>query len=68
MPKEPLHSIRIDADLWAAARERAAAEGVAVSAVIRCALQVFVHGPDAGHQVAILERLGLDPADALDPR
>lgn len=68
MPKEPLHSVRIAEELWTAARAKAADEGVAVSAVIRCALQVYTGVERCPHETALLERLGIDPADALDPR
>lgn len=68
MPKEPLHSIRIADDLWAAARAKADDDGVAVSAVIRCALRVYTGAERCPHEVALLDRLGIDAADALDPR
>lgn len=41
-PRTPLRSIRIDDDLWSAARAAADREGTTVSEVVRAALREYV--------------------------
>lgn len=41
-PKTPLHSFRVDDELWEAAKQTAAANGEALSEVLRTSLQRYV--------------------------
>jgi hypothetical protein len=41
-PKTPLHSFRVDTDLWNAARDKARAEGTTIAEVLRAALANYV--------------------------
>lgn len=41
-PKTPLHSFRVDTDLWNAAKEKAQAEGTTIAAILRRALERYV--------------------------
>jgi predicted DNA binding CopG/RHH family protein len=41
-PENPTRPVRVEDDLWAAAKAKAAAEGTTVSAVIRKALERYV--------------------------
>lgn len=41
----PLHSIRIDDELWAALTARAAADGASASDVIRAAVTAYLNHP-----------------------
>lgn len=62
-PKTPLHSFRVDDELWEAAKAAAEANGEALSDVLRAALQRYVrrhsgtsstppaHPGPAGHKV-----------------
>ena len=44
MTRQPLRSVRIPDDVWAACRERAAREGTTVSAIILRALTRYARG------------------------
>ena len=44
-PKTPTRTIRVNADLWAAVKEKAAIEGRTVTDVIINALKRYVSGP-----------------------
>ncbi|HTR94666.1 MAG TPA: hypothetical protein VMI73_23285 [Trebonia sp.] len=44
-PKTPVHSIRVDGDLWSRAQEKAAAEGRTLTAVIAAYLKRYVSTP-----------------------
>jgi hypothetical protein len=41
MPETPFHTIRCDDELWAAARDKARAEGTTLTAVIVLALTAY---------------------------
>lgn len=41
-PKTPLHSFRVDTELWNAAKERARANGETIADVLRAALIRYV--------------------------
>lgn len=60
-PKTVAHTVRVDADLWAAARAEAARNGQTLSAVIRQALLNYLL-PNPLHLTQELK----DAADTLD--
>lgn len=41
-PKTPLHSFRVDHELWNAARDKAQAEGTSIGQVLRDALSRYL--------------------------
>jgi hypothetical protein len=41
-PKTPLHSFRVETDLWNAARDKARAEGTTIADILRAALKRYV--------------------------
>ena len=41
-PRTPLHSFRVDTDLWNAAKTKAQAEGTTIADVLRAALQRYL--------------------------
>lgn len=41
-PKTPLHSFRVETELWNAARDKAKAEGTTIADVLRSALKRYV--------------------------
>lgn len=52
MAATPLRAVRVPDDVWAAARDRAAREGVTVSAVILAALRDYAGVPSDSQRTA----------------
>lgn len=57
MPKTPIHTVRLDDELWQAARQKAAETNRTLSEIIRSGLAAWIQQSGGGKEVTLFEQL-----------